>query len=283
MGRGEAVRAEVTRSMRSAHACAAVVVAGLLAVVAPAADGATTGGELLFDVQPVTLEGRTLVPLRPIFEWLGAKVTYDGGHIKAFRSETSTVPQVELWVGSTRARVAEAPYDLDVGPRLIHGRAFVPLRFVAESFGVWVEAEGRQMKLSVPQEEIEAVMAIPPHPQAHLGKMWRVIERWYDVLPKEEIEEPRGAYPHWQLFSEGKREELVTEVGPDARSIVEQHWGGHEIEGIRILDGRVSPGAETGWAVVKAGHADGTTQVDRFDFVRAPTGWKVHEVTEVES
>ncbi len=244
---------------------------------------AQAGGELLFDVQPVTLEGRTMVPLRPIFEWLGAEVTYDEGHIQAFRSEEAIAPQVELWVGSTRAKIAELPYELDVAPQLIHGRCFVPLRFAAESFGVWVEAEGRRMKLSLPQEKIEAVMAIPPHPQAHLGKIWRVIERWYDVLPAEEMAED-VAMPHWALYSPEMQQRVIEQVGEDAPSQIEQHWGGREVRGIRILDGGVEPGAMAGWAEVMVAYLDGNMKVHRFAFVRDASGWKVDdfEVTDTQ-
>ncbi len=262
------------------------VTALVLASVSGAAGG--VGDKLLFDVQPITLEGRTLVPLRPIFEWLGAEVRWDGGHIQAWRSEEAVVPQVELWIGSTLARIAGAPYRLDVAPQLIKGRCFVPLRFVAESFGVWVDTQGSQMVLKLPQENIEAVMAIPPHPQTHQGKIWHVIERWYGVLPREEMpagqqhEAAAPALPRWSLFAEQKQEELIAEIGPDAPTIVESHWGGREVKGIRVLRYRVSPGAETGWAEVLAGYADGETEVHRFDFVREADGWKIYEFSEVE-
>lgn len=263
--------------MKLARLAVCTALALALAVAAHAA------GELLFDVQPVTLEGRTMVPLRPIFEWLGARVKYDdSGRIVAYRSETATAPSVELRVGSTQAKVGEAPYQLDVPPQLIYGRCFVPLRFVAESFGVWVEAEGRRMKLSLPQEGIEAVMAVPPHPQAHLGKIWRVIERWYDVLPPEEV----GAseeLAHWRLYSQERQAAIISEIGPDAPTIVEAHWGGRGVRGIRVLDGQVEPGAERGWVEVKVGYDDGTLEVQHFDLVREPIGWKVNAVRTVDA
>ena len=282
------------------HACVAGLVALLLLMTT--AVGANPARELLFDVQPVTLDGRTLVPLRPIFEWLGARVTYENGHIRAWRSEEATVPQVELWVGSTEARIAEAGYTLDVAPQLIKRRAFVPLRFVAESFGVWVDPMGQEMLLRLPQENIEALMAIPPHPQTLQGKMWRVIETWYDVLPTEEEAPPASGPPappadadaaavaplepgvcddlcHWGLFSDERKQEIIDEVGEDAPTIVEAHWGGRgPVRGIRILQYRLDSGGVTGWALVIVGYPDVDTEVERFDFVREPDGWKVRDV-----
>ncbi|MGD9496058.1 MAG: copper amine oxidase N-terminal domain-containing protein [Armatimonadota bacterium] len=261
--------------MRTGRPAVVLLLLGCCATVACA------GGELLFDVQPVTLEGRTLVPLRPIFEWLGAKVTYEEGHIKAYRSEEAIAPQVELWLGSTQAKVGEAPYQLDVPPQLIFDRCFVPLRFVAEAFGVWVEAEGQQMKLSLPQENIEAVMAIPPHPQTHLGKIWRIIQRWYDALPPEQ-EGQQQSLPHWELYSKQAQARIIEEVGPDAPQQIERHWGGREVKGLRILDGGVEPGATKGWAEVTVGYRDGTVKTHRFSFVREPGGWRVDDFSVVE-
>lgn len=258
---------------------ARLVILGLVAAAAGAAaqpePAAEKAPELLFDAQPVTLEGRCLVPMRSIAEWLGAKVVYKGGRIQAFRSAESVVPQVELWVGSTDARVSGAPYELDVPPQVIAGRTFVPLRFVAESFGVWVKAKGRQMILSLPQEELEAVLAIPPHPQAHLGKIWRVVERWYDVVPPEGDSD----HPHWDLHSQERQNELLKELGAQAPSVIEAHWGARGVNGIRILDGRVAPRAEDGWVEVLVHDGDGAVK-ERLEFVREPAGWRVAQVVK---
>ena len=295
---------ECVFKMARIRACTAGALIVLLILTSVA--GASAARELLFDVQPVTLEGRTLVPLRPIFEWLGARVSYEGGHIQAWRSEESKMPQVELWIGSTEARIAEARYCVDVAPQLIHGRAFVPLRFVAESFGVWVDPQGSQMLLRLPQEERQAVMAIPPHPQTLQGKIWRLIEKWYGVLPEDEgqvqassrtpIEEGAQAAPagfqatqadtneleQWNLFSEERKQEIIEDVGEDAPSIVEAHWGGREVKGIRILQYKVNAGGMTGWARVMVGYPDGTTETEHFELVREPDGWKVRDVRTID-
>ncbi len=229
---------------------AAIALALGLAMCMTAPMAWATGGELVFDVQPVTLEGWTLVPVRPIFEWLGATVVYDNGHLSAMRSEESVVPVVELWLGSTEARVAGAPYKLDVAPQLISDRFFVPLRFVAESFGVWVEAHGRQMKLSVPQEDIEAFMAIPPHPESLLGKMWAVAVRYYDLV---DASDPDSGY-------------------------VATYLGAREVTGIRVLDSRVVSSEGTGWMQVRLVYGNGEAATDALAFVLEPSGWRIDDV-----
>ncbi len=99
-------------------------------------------GQLVnFDVPPNVIQGRVLVPLRGVFERLGATVDYDGKtqHIVAVRGEQ----MVELTLGSRQARVNEKSMLLDVPAFTIGDRTMVPLRFISESLGAsvqWVEA-----------------------------------------------------------------------------------------------------------------------------------------------
>lgn len=82
-----------------------------------------------------------LVPLRGVFEQLGATVDYDAHtqHILAVRGSQT----VELTIGSRQARVGDQPKLLDVPAFTISGRTMVPLRFVSESLGAsvqWIDA-----------------------------------------------------------------------------------------------------------------------------------------------
>ncbi len=47
------------------------------------------GQRLYFDVQPVLIDGRVLLPLRTIFEQLGASVEWDGTEKKLPAPETA--------------------------------------------------------------------------------------------------------------------------------------------------------------------------------------------------
>lgn len=94
-----------------------------------------------FDVPPNVIQGRVLVPLRGVFERLGATVDYDAKtqHIVAVRGEQT----VELTLGSRQARLNGKPALLDVAAFTIGDRTMVPLRFISESLGAsvqWVEA-----------------------------------------------------------------------------------------------------------------------------------------------
>lgn len=83
---------------------------------------------------PQSVGGRLLVPLRAIFEALGATVDFSGGTVRAQRGPTL----LQLQIGSTQASVNGQNRVLDVPAQAIFGRTFVPLRFVGEALGAGV-------------------------------------------------------------------------------------------------------------------------------------------------
>ncbi len=92
------------------------------------------GEGILFDQSPVIEDGRTLVPLRQIFEKLGAKVDWDGATSTVTATKDNTV--VKLTVGNTVASKNGETITIDVPAKIINGRTFVPVRFIADCFGV---------------------------------------------------------------------------------------------------------------------------------------------------
>ena len=100
-----------------------------------AATVSVNGNPIAFpDQPPVNAGGRLLVPLRAIFEALGATVGYNNGTIKANRGSTN----LELSLGSDQAIINGQRSTLDVPAQAVFGRTLVPLRFVGEAFGATV-------------------------------------------------------------------------------------------------------------------------------------------------
>lgn len=95
------------------------------------------GKQLTFQVPPEIIENRTLVPLRDIFEAMGAVVTWDENQktITATRGETN----IFLTIGEKTALKNNASIHLDVAPQIVEGKTLVPLRFIGESFGADVK------------------------------------------------------------------------------------------------------------------------------------------------
>ncbi len=99
------------------------------------------GKMMAFSVPPTSVGGRTMVPLRGIFESLGAKVNWDPAAktIAATRGSTN----VFLGIGNTNVQLNGQNIVLDAPALIIDGATMVPLRFVGESFGAdvrWMEA-----------------------------------------------------------------------------------------------------------------------------------------------
>lgn len=112
----------------------ALLIIGIAASVAQAAPAVILDGQQLsFDVAPVIDNGRTLVPLRAIFESLGANVEWDSASstVTATRGDTN----IRLQIGNTTAYKNGVGVTLDVPGQLVQNRTMVPLRFVGEALG----------------------------------------------------------------------------------------------------------------------------------------------------
>ena len=91
------------------------------------------GKKIAFDVAPVIEKGRTLVPVRAIFEALGAKVNWDAKTQTVTATKTKT--KVTLKVGARTGHKNNSAVNLDVPAKIVNGRTLVPLRFAGEAFG----------------------------------------------------------------------------------------------------------------------------------------------------
>jgi len=102
-----------------------------------AAQAATTvrlnGQPLATSVPPVNMNGRTLVPMRDIFEALGANVNYNP--VTRGISATRGTTKVDLQIGNRMAMLNGRSMTLEQAPMIRRGSTLVPLRFVSESLG----------------------------------------------------------------------------------------------------------------------------------------------------
>jgi uncharacterized lipoprotein YddW (UPF0748 family) len=93
------------------------------------------GKQLSFDQQPYVQSGRVMLPMRVIFEELGATVDYRSGKITAQKSGIT----VQLELGSDKMQVNSDTKTLDVPAFATNGRTLLPLRAVSEALNCKVD------------------------------------------------------------------------------------------------------------------------------------------------
>jgi len=105
-------------------------------------------GELLgFDVPAQIVNGRTVVPLRAIFEALGAEIEWDDAAKTVTATKGGDV--VVLAIGSVSPTVNGRVVAIDQPGIVVSGRTMVPLRFVAEALGVSVDWDGAARAVAI--------------------------------------------------------------------------------------------------------------------------------------
>ena len=122
----------------------------LLSLSADAVSVSVDGDALTFDQAPLIIEGRTFVPLRAIFEKLGAKVEWDGETrtITSKKGDTS----VSMTIDKNIMTVNNDEKELDTAPKIVNGRTLVPVRAVAEAFSCSVDRNGETNTVIITQK-----------------------------------------------------------------------------------------------------------------------------------
>lgn len=112
----------------------------------------------------VMIGGRTLLPMRLVFEALGAQVGWEGATQTAIGTRGSVT--VRMTINSRNAYINDRVSVLDVPAQLINNSTYVPLRFPAEAFGATVKwEESTQTATILLPEEAEPGTGTPPVPQ----------------------------------------------------------------------------------------------------------------------
>ena len=91
-------------------------------------------GIIGFDVEPVIENGRTLVPMRAIFETMGCAVYYTAEDGKQIISARRGGDNLLLTIGENKMYFNGKEITLDVPANIKDGRTLVPLRAISEAF-----------------------------------------------------------------------------------------------------------------------------------------------------
>ncbi len=115
------------------------------------------GNEIHGEAEPVNTDGRVLVPIRAVFEALGASVSWDETERKVYSERGSdfmelTVDSPMMRCGifnSDGARVWTDEIALDVPTMIINDYTYVPIRAVSETLGASVKWNGEDNSVDI--------------------------------------------------------------------------------------------------------------------------------------
>ena len=145
------------------------------------------------DQQPVIINGRTLVPLRAIFETIGAVVTWDNDTNTAMAVKGDTYIFVQI--DNTLLIKNNEKIELDVPAQLINDRTMVPVRAIVEAFGEytvdWVDGEVKEVVIATKVEEpaVEEKVEEVAEDAADEGKAEAVAEDEEKAATEEKAED----------------------------------------------------------------------------------------------
>ena len=111
---------------------------------------------LRMDVEPAVVNGRTLVPMRSIFEALGAEIEWNN-YTKGITAQKDD-KTIVLYLNETTAYIDGASYKMDTPAVAINGRTMVPARFVAESLDCQVYWDSYEKLVSIFTDENDAAV-----------------------------------------------------------------------------------------------------------------------------
>ncbi len=132
--------------MISKKAAAAAVVLCVSTAVSASADGISVlvnGTRLEMSAEPFIENERTLVPMRAIFEALGAYIVWDAD-LYTVHAYGANGEYIAVQINNPTAYVNNEGIALDTPAVIRNDLTYVPLRFVAEALGAevsWDEAE----------------------------------------------------------------------------------------------------------------------------------------------
>jgi len=119
----------------------------LIILIVGKKEAEVNGDVIKMDVSPLIIKGSTMVPLRSLGDFIGAKVDYEPKTQKITFTLYGKV--IELFIGRKTARVNGEPVELSVPPTIISGRTLVPLRFVSEKLGAKVDYEVKTRTITI--------------------------------------------------------------------------------------------------------------------------------------
>jgi len=140
------------------------------------------GEKLNTDQGATIIDGRTLVPLRAIFEALGADVEWDDVTKSVEARKRSK--KVTLQIGSKAIYINQIRNEIDVSAMLINSRTMVPARAVSEALDAKVSWDGETRTVYIESSETDKTIKDVYAKEAITAPDGEVVFKYFCAYPQ---------------------------------------------------------------------------------------------------
>ena len=145
------------------------------------------GSAIEFDTEPFIENDRTLVPMRAIFEALGAYVDWDGETRTIVSYDPVSDVSITMQIDSNKMFVGETAIELDVPAKIVNDRTVVPLRAISEGMNSKVGWDGETRTVTVEKEIKKPGENVNP-------ENTQIANPWVEYKSLDELNEAIGDY-----------------------------------------------------------------------------------------
>lgn len=170
------------------------------------------------DVSPVIVNGTTLVPIKFIADWLGYSVdwheqeqTVTIGSLQLYEYESRDVLAypMSIKLNEMEASVRGKNVELNVPAISYNGRTMVPLRFVAESFGIEVEWNNENRTIILNNNGIKSSLYVPEQSVDETEKLKKIAD---PIIALHEFKKEALDGPSYEQLLKGSKNDLYKPV-----------------------------------------------------------------------
>jgi len=136
-----------------------VLIAGLLPIQATTIPIYIQGKQVKPDTPPIMQNDRTFVPIRYIAESFGAKVNWNE-QIQQVTIDSGNT-HIVLHIGNRIAQKNGTDIELDVAPFIKNNRTYVPLRFISETLGHYVDWDATEQAVYIDTDAVYRKITVP--------------------------------------------------------------------------------------------------------------------------
>ncbi len=179
----------------------------------------TLNGKLIsFDVQPANISGRVLVPVRAIFEALGATVEWNGAKNEVISTKDDIT--IKMYQDDTTMYKNGQSITLDVPAKNIDGRVLVPIRAISEAFGCNVDWDGGNSCVAIRTSSVNDKPSIDFD-----AKMQKGISYFNQGLYYEAIDEIQSfCDENWGVLTPEQQEIALDYLGKSKQNLADYHY-----------------------------------------------------------